>query len=110
MSTEFHGYRAIRALCLCGEWLFLKRFDFSIDQSSGLLTAIGSPVATGTFPRSIAIDPAGRFAYVVNQTDKTVSSYTIDSNNGQLNPFGSPFTVEDQPISITIDPFGRYAY
>ena len=72
--------------------------------------ASGSPFATGNAPASVTVDPTGRFAYVINSTDNTVSAYSTDAN-GALTPVrGSPFATGHVPRSVTVDPTGRFAY
>src|SRR5437879_9124175 len=48
---------------------------FTINASTGALTAVGSPVAVGTNPISIAVDPGGRFDYVANATSNDISAF-----------------------------------
>jgi 6-phosphogluconolactonase len=84
--------------------------------SGGVLTPIpGSPFPVGPNPASVAVDPTGKFAYVVNDSNLpevpgTVSAFTIGSN-GALTPVpGSPFPAGDTPDSVAVDPTGRFAY
>jgi DNA-binding beta-propeller fold protein YncE len=53
--------------------------QYSINQSTGALTSITSAIATGTTPYNITTDPTGRFVYVTNTNDNTVSQY-INNN------------------------------
>src|SRR5260370_33102181 len=56
-----------------------------MKAGTGALTAIGTgKVAAGTSPRSVTVDPSGRFAYVENSGDSTVSLYAINSTTGAL--------------------------
>jgi DNA-binding beta-propeller fold protein YncE len=65
----------------------------------------------GSGPFSVAVDPSGRFAYVANQGDGTVSAYTIDSTTGALTQLGnSPFLAGRAPVSVAVDPSGKFAY
>jgi hypothetical protein len=61
-------------------------------------------------PNAVTVDPSGRFVYVANSGDGTVSQFSIGSG-GQLTPL-TPATVAagSDPVSITIDPSGSYAY
>src|SRR5258708_36399125 len=66
---------------------------YSIDGATGALTEIdGSPfsVAPGSYPQSVTVDPAGRFAYVANQVSFPlpgyVSAFAIDGATGALTP------------------------
>ena len=60
----------------------------------------------------IKVDPTGRFAYVTNYFDGTVSQYGIDPTNGTLSPM-TPATVSTDGTdaeAIAFDPSGKYAY
>ena len=85
---------------------------YTINSSTGALRAVaGSPFAAGSYPRSVTVDPSGRFAYVTNENDNTVSAYAINSSTGALRAVaGSPFSAGDYPYSVTVDPSGRFAY
>ncbi len=41
---------------------------------------IQNTIATGTRPRSIAIHPSGKFAYVANYSSNSISAYSIDAS------------------------------
>jgi len=66
---------------------------YSIDQTTGALTSIGS-VPLGTTPFGMAIDPTGRFVYVANRNSHNVSAYAINPRTGALTAVpGQPFSV-----------------
>src|SRR3984893_11333721 len=92
---------------------------YTINPSTGALTAItGSPFAAGVYPRSVAVDPSGKFAYVANEfgnnlysVSGSVSGYTIDPTTGALTAItGSPFATGGLPLSVAVDPSGKFAY
>jgi 6-phosphogluconolactonase len=89
---------------------------YTVNATSGSLTpAAGSPFATGDDPESVAVDPAGKFAYVSNYgenaLDGSVSAYTIDAAGGALTPLsGSPFATGSEPEAVVVDPTGKFAY
>lgn len=56
---------------------------------TGTLTSLGIVENTGNCPSSIAIDPSGKFAYVTNHCDNTMSMYTIDPTSGALTLIGT---------------------
>jgi 6-phosphogluconolactonase (cycloisomerase 2 family) len=72
---------------------------FTIDQATGALSAIGSPVSAAS-PQSIAVDLSGRFAYVANAFG-TVSAFAINQATGELSAVGSPFAAGLNPSAIT---------
>lgn len=86
--------------------------QYTIDPVTGILTEnTPSAIAAGNGPTSVAVDPASKFAYVVNRQDDTVSMFTIDSSTGNLAP-NSPATIATgaQPFCIVVDPSGKFAY
>ena len=59
----------------------------------------------------MAVDPRGKFAYVVNYEGGNVSAYTINATSGALTPVtGSPFGAGTNPDGVTVDPKGKFAY
>jgi DNA-binding beta-propeller fold protein YncE len=69
----------------------------------------------GADPRSIAVDPAGKFAYVANWSCSSVSGYvsmyTINPTTGALASIGPPVSSQDiSADSVTVDPSGKFAY
>jgi len=46
-------------------------------------------VAAGTGPRSAAVDPSGKFAYVANGGSHNISVYTIEAGTGALTSTGT---------------------
>jgi 6-phosphogluconolactonase (cycloisomerase 2 family) len=87
--TEGSGPEGI-AIDPTGTYLYVANYQdgnvssFSIDPQSGTLTLIGLPVATGNLtgatptpgPIAVQVDPSGKFVYVVNQQDSSVSVFT----------------------------------
>jgi len=75
-------------------------------------------------PQSIAIDPTGKFAYVMNAgcgggVGGYVSMYTINSATGALASIGPPVSTYGYGIdygdgvnagSVTVDPSGKFVY
>jgi len=81
--------------------------------SKGALAAIGSPLTFNASGRGIAIDPAGKFAYIIadiTSSDSLVYEYTVASN-GALTPMTTPsVSAGNIPMQMAIDPSGKYAY
>jgi 6-phosphogluconolactonase (cycloisomerase 2 family) len=81
-----------------------------VYRGTGALSTITTAVVTSS-PINIAVDPTGRFAYVLNQTDDTVSQYSINANTGVLTPITPATTATGRgPNSIAVDPTGRFVY
>jgi 6-phosphogluconolactonase len=82
---------------------------FSI-ASSGQLTAVGSPVPTGTTPVSVHVHPGGKFLFTANQGSNNVSAFSI-SSSGALTPLsGSPVAAGTGPSSVTTDTGGSFLF
>jgi 6-phosphogluconolactonase (cycloisomerase 2 family) len=94
---------------------------FSIDQISGVLTptapaaiavpAIIVPTGAGSSPGFVTSDPSGRFLYVTDQDNGSVSSFKINSTTGTLTPT-TPAGISSgaYPFKVTLDPSGKFAY
>ena len=81
---------------------------YTVNSTTGALTSIGT-IAAGTGPDSVAVDPAGKFAYVTNSGSNDVSMYTIDATTGALASIGT-IAAGAEPISVVVDPAGKFAY
>ncbi|WP_168224666.1 lactonase family protein [Rhodoferax aquaticus] len=62
---------------------------FSVNASTGALTTVGSPVATGNKPQSIVVHASGSLASIANTVDGSVTNYSIQSSNGALTAVGT---------------------
>ena len=84
---------------------------FAINPTTGALTfRSSSPVPPGSGPQSVALDPAGRFAYVALSLANAVAVFSIDAATGATTPIsGSPFATPG-PVSIVVHPNGKFAY
>jgi 6-phosphogluconolactonase len=86
---------------------------FTYDTTTGVLTPMpGSPFSSGGVLANLAaIDPTGKFLYVVNRDSDNVQGFAINETSGVLTPVpGSPFNTGDFPFAVAIDPSGRYLY
>lgn len=89
---------------------------YSVNTSSGALS-YRSTASTGSLPKSIAVDPFSRFAYVVNNAGNTLRGYSISDTTGALsridldpNAFSSDLSVGTDPQHVVVDPSGRFVY
>lgn len=83
--------------------------DGGVSFASSSSPNAPAPTA-GSGASSIAATPDGRFLYVGNAGDNTVSQFQI-GNDGELSPL-SPATVPAQkfPGQLLMDPHGRFLY
>jgi 6-phosphogluconolactonase (cycloisomerase 2 family) len=84
---------------------------------NGALTAMSTPtIATGgNNSQRAAVDPAGKYVYVVNVSGNTVSQFTIGSN-GALSAMATPTISMGPgpgiyyPFTIAVHPTSKWAY
>jgi 6-phosphogluconolactonase len=77
---------------------------YRMDLENGKLIPTGkdASVAPGAGPRHFTFDAAGRFAYVINELDNTVTAFSYDAEQGVL--------TEIQVISTLPDDFSGTSY
>jgi 6-phosphogluconolactonase len=83
---------------------------FSVDKTSGNLTAIGSPFSASAGSVSITVAANSKFLYVANPTQGTVSGFVIGSDGSLTGMQGSPFSVGTAPVFVTVDPQAKFLY
>ena len=79
-------------------------YSYSINPSTGALTALGTPVATGVAPTGVTVVSSEKFLYTTNigasSNPPTVSAYSINGATGALTQLaGSPY-----PLSVSAPP------
>ena len=89
---------------------------FAYDATGNLteLTQQGSPYFAGSQPEGIAIDPTGKYLYLTNYGDGTVSAFAIDPASGGLTAIGSAVATGNLtnvpnpgPADVKVDPSGH---
>ena len=92
---------------------------YHFDASSGKLSTNDPPFAKvepGAGPRHVAFHPNGKFAYVINELQSTVSAFSYDSSNGVLHPLQTistlpkTFSGENTAAEIAVHPNGRFLF
>lgn len=72
--------------------------------------------APGAGPRHVAVHPTGRFVYVVNEMQSTVSAFSYDAHAGSLRHIETlttlpkDFTGQNSTAEILTDAKGRFLY
>lgn len=87
---------------------------FTINSSTGVLSAIaGSPLPI-LVDNDMAIDPQGKYLFTSTEANGVfgVSVYPINGTTGVLGAVvaGSPFATGTNPFSISIDKTGHFVY
>ncbi len=73
-------------------------------------------VAPGAGPRHFDFHPNGRFAYVINELDSTVTAMAYDAPSGRLTPLGSvstlpkDFSGSNTTADVHVHPSGKFLY
>jgi 6-phosphogluconolactonase (cycloisomerase 2 family) len=105
---------------------------YSIDATTGALAQIlcgavspchfngavyNNDFEAGNAPRSVTIDPTGKFAYAANWGSNDIAAYSIGATGKLTQIDADPNTAGIQnflagtnPMSVTIDPTGKFAY
>ena len=91
---------------------------YRLDDRTGAISVVTPGVAAkpGAGPRHLTFHPNGRFAYVVNELDSTLSVFTYDGERGaltevQVAPASPGGTVPDNhPADIHVAASGRHLY
>ncbi|MFP4500518.1 MAG: lactonase family protein [Candidatus Hydrogenedentota bacterium] len=88
------------------------------DAQAGTLEPADPPavhLAPGAGPRHLAIHPTGRFAYVVNELDNTVTALARTESGGleiihTIGTLPGDFNAENTTAEILVHPSGKYLY
>jgi 6-phosphogluconolactonase len=92
---------------------------YNFDWAAGKLTANDPAFASlkpGAGPRHMAFGGAGRFAYVLNELDSTITIFSYDAASGGLEAVGSISTLpgdfgrESTTAEIAVHPSGKFLY
>src|SRR5260370_33351280 len=60
--------------------------EYALGSDGSLAPMSTAAVATGSGPRSLAVDPSGQFAYVTNAGGGNISQFTIGANGSRPPP------------------------
>ena len=65
--------------------------------------------SAGNGPSAVLAEPSGRFVYVANSTDGTISAYSLANSTGVLTSTGT-FNIGSGPDSLAASNDGKYLY
>src|SRR5271169_4629606 len=109
------GNRFAIAVDLGLDELLVYRFD----ASKGSLTPNDPPYASldhGAGPRHLAFHPDGKFAYVVNELQSSITTFTYDASRGALQKLATVTTLpkgfsgSNDAAEIKIHPNGKFLF
>lgn len=96
-----------------------KVLVYRFDAKTGALTPNDPPaaeVAPGAGPRHFAFHPSGKFAYVINELNSTVTAFQYDAKAGKLtelqtlSTLPSDFTGNNSTAEVQVHPSGKFLY
>lgn len=96
-----------------------KVFVYRLDAAAGRLVPHDPPavaLAPGAGPRHLAFHPSGRFAYVINELDSTVTALSYDAAAGRLTVLASvstlpaDFSGTNTTADVHVHPTGKFLY
>jgi 6-phosphogluconolactonase len=94
-----------------------KILIYRFDAANGTLTDPPSvSTAAGAGPRHLAFHPSGRFAYVINELNSTVTAFSYDPAAGALREIQTittlpgDFADENYPAEVLAHPSGKFLY
>jgi 6-phosphogluconolactonase (cycloisomerase 2 family) len=96
-----------------------RTYVYRIDAAAGRLSPNDPPFAPahpGAGPRHAAFHPNGRFVYVINELDSTITAFAYDGGSGALRqlqvvtllPPG--WSGENIAAEVVVHPSGRFVY
>ena len=81
---------------------------YTIGTNGAIAAVAGSPYPIGGGASSIALEGTGKYVYVANRADSTISGFLIGSGGVLSALTGSPFAAGTQVSSIGFDVTGAY--
>ncbi len=98
-----------------------KILIYRFDQAKGLLTLndpSSASVKPGAGPRHLAMHPTGRFAYVINEIDCTITAFSNDPAKGELRELHTLTTLPPKQAmqtgysgaEVQVHPSGKFLY
>ncbi len=96
-----------------------KVLVFRFDGAKGTINENDPPaakVAPGAGPRHFAFHPTGKYAYVINELDSTVTAFSYDATVGVLKEIQTitslpkDFTGTNYPADVQVHASGKFVY
>jgi YVTN family beta-propeller protein len=82
---------------------------FTINAATGALTPAGVVSPGSWSPASIAVDPSGRSAALIDGASKDVWVFSVNATTGALTETAFASTLPS-PTAVAIDPSGKFVY
>ena len=80
------------------------------DKTGAVSNLVSAPYVAGNSPSSVVADPSGRFLYVANALDNTISLFAINSSSGALTEVLPRTSSGLTPSLMAIDSGGTFLF
>ncbi len=97
-----------------------KIYGYRLDAEKGTLKpaepAVAFATKPGAGPRQLAFHPNGRYAFVINELNSTMTALAYNSDNGTfteiqtLPTIPADFKENNQPAAVRVSPDGKFLY
>ena len=96
-----------------------KVMIYRFDRATGKLTPAQQPFAelkAGAGPRHLTLHPSGKFLYVINELDSTMTAFRYNAHNGTLthidtvSTLPSDFSGVSYCADVHVSPSGKFLY
>lgn len=82
----------------------------SIDQATGQLSSVGTPLPTGGSAGPLAVSHDGKSLYVANVTEGNVAVFNVGASGALTPATGSPFTIDGGARAVSLTADGKFLY
>jgi 6-phosphogluconolactonase len=96
-----------------------KIMIYKLNPETGTITPNNPPfikLKPGAGPRHFTFHPSGKFAYVINELDSTITAFKYNAQSGNLTEIQTVKTIPDDyngsnyPAEICVHPNGKFLY
>jgi 6-phosphogluconolactonase len=94
-----------------------KIYVYAVDEETGELTVSSqADLPGGSGPRHFAVHPSGKWAFLINEMTRDVTSFRVDTHSGELSLIAKASTLppdadsEGSTAEIVIHPSGGFVY
>ena len=83
---------------------------FTIDLSTGRLSANGKGTATGSTPSAMVMSSSGKVLFVANKGDNSITSYSINSDGTLAAGSTAQCSTGVSPVNMATDSSGKFLF
>ena len=97
-----------------------KIYSYRVNSGNGTMTpaepAVAFTAAPGAGPRQMAFHPNGKYAFVINEINSTMTALAYNSADGTftevqtLPTIPADFKENNQPAAVRVSPDGKFVY